>query len=184
MFFVNKIKITLFLALLSAPILTQPVWAANDAPYLIAQNDESPSQSDPNYNVDPTDSNFKDMAYIMDNLANSSLLSLWASEKEIRTAGEHFRGLHPLKTLSIIFMDAGIKANFAKAANGEGIAWTTFKEEYAKSLEEESNHHNLSDQMIDDFSKRTGIDESQIEPLLKSGQYDQFMDTLAHVAAQ
>lgn len=130
-----------------------------------------------NYYAPITQQEKDDLAYIINTLAKSSLLSIASSKSSLKKAGDRIDHLHPLKFLMGIFTDEELKANISAIKN-RGWVWDKFYDGIEGSLFEESKKNNIKAEFVMDFSRTIGINAQLILPSIKQKKWKEFVNIL------
>lgn len=124
-----------------------------------------------------TESEKKDIAYIVNTLGMSSLYSIKKAKSSLKNAGARIDHVHPLRFLMCVFTDEKMKASIA-AMEGRAWVWSEFVSGIAESLETEMNRGNMKSEFIADFSSKVGIDPNMITSSIESRHWTQLIVSL------
>lgn len=132
-----------------------------------------------NYSVATTDSEKKDIKYIVTTLGNSSLPSIATKKSALKKAGDRIDRVHPFKFLACIFTDEEMKAAMANM-QGRAWVWGEFLDGLSSSLSQESKLNNLQP-FIQDFANTLGINVSSINEIIQRQSWTTLVDTLIKI---
>jgi len=132
-----------------------------------------------NYNALPTESEKKDIAYVVNTLGMASLIKIASETSKVEKAGKRIDNVHPLRFLECIFTDEQMKASM-QAMRSRGWIWDKFSGGLKDALDTEYKKNNLA-QFINDFSSRVGINLQLIYPSVTTQQWSSFIDILITV---
>ncbi len=130
---------------------------------------------DYNHLVTPTEKN--DIAYIINTMGMSSLISIAAHRQDLKDAGARVDHIHPLRWLQTIFTDDQMKTSL-HAMRNRGWIWGEFFNGTKNSLEEESARNNMKPEYIQDFARNVNIDPALITPSIQARNWEQFIQIL------
>jgi hypothetical protein len=134
-----------------------------------------------NYNAEPTNAEKQDIRFIVLTLANRSVLAIAKEKDLVERAGDRIDHLHPLKFLKCIFTDDELKVGI-KNIREKSWLWSSFIEGLAVTLETESRIHNVTDEMIVEFSKQLSLQSHDMLQLAQKGAWEKMVDyMIAHV---
>jgi hypothetical protein len=115
----------------------------------------------------------KSLAYIIDILANESILGIGKERKELQRRGDKLEWLHPLQFLEIIFTDEKNKAGFEKInTRKEHLSWLgiNVKEGFyagiIRGMQDEYENDNLLP-WVDDFATTLGVNNKVKKALIE-----------------
>jgi hypothetical protein len=131
-----------------------------------------------NYYEGATDSDRKELYFIMKTLALKSLLELAKYKSKLEKAGEHIDHLHPLNFLAEIFSDEELKAYLHAIKKRGSYIWDKFFHGLTTTLNEESKLNNMSLPFLVDFSSRLGIDIQIIQIAYEKRDWNEFVKLL------
>lgn len=118
-----------------------------------------------------------DLHYILDTLAQASLLKIGKSKSSLKKAGDRIDHIHPLRFLLAIFSDEQLKADI-HAMRNRGWIWSEYMDGLSRTLNQEAQAGNLKPEFIQNFAATLGIDPNAITPLIQSSQWSALVDTL------
>ena len=126
------------------------------------------------YNADITP--YKaDIDYVITTLGTTGAMGLMFKKGELEKRGNQTAPVHPLAYLGYVFSNPQLKHLVGKMSRP---AWSRWKSDFAKSLEKASERGNMKEAYIADFSKKVGISEAKIKPLIEQKKWNQFIDLL------
>ncbi len=129
-----------------------------------------------NYAVPITESQKKDIAYIVNTLGMASLVKIAKERSSLKKAGDRLELIHPFHFVGTIFMDEQMKCSI-HALKSRGWVWSDFFEGINSSMTEESKNNNILP-FMHDFAARVGIDVNLISPSLEAGNWKEFVNVL------
>lgn len=131
-----------------------------------------------NYDAAVTPQQKKDIAYIIKNMADSSLTSLWKNKYELEKAGERIEGLHPLQFMYYVFSNEELKVGLHNIRTRGGWVAKEFFTGTNDSFSREYHLNNLTHEYVCDFSSRLGISPEHILPYVHQQKWDALIDKL------
>jgi hypothetical protein len=129
------------------------------------------------YYKDITSEEKNDIRFIVNSLANKSLISLAVYKSDLEAAGDRIDHIHPLRFLMTIFSDEELKVG-VRNIRGRGWIWNHFISGLKESLSTETNIDNMKTDFIEHFSQTLKINSSTLVPLIWRQDWDHFIDTL------
>lgn len=132
-----------------------------------------------NYSAGYTAAETADIAYIIRTLANSSLAKIKGAESSLKKAGDRIDHVHPLQFLVCVFTNEELKTCMR---NLQGRSWVW--KDFLKGLTESLSNENAKDNVIpfaEDFAAKVNVDLNQILPILQTGRWERFVNTLIDV---
>jgi hypothetical protein len=130
-----------------------------------------------NYSVEVTPEEKADIRFIVNTLANKSLISIALVKGELESAGDRIDHLHPLRFLMTIFTDEEMKAG-VRNIRGKGWMWNHFIGGVKESLATETRIGNVRAEQIHNFSQIVKINPNLIIPALSQQKWEEFVDLL------
>lgn len=129
-----------------------------------------------NYNIPVSASEKKDVAFVVNTLGMSSLLSIATSQSDLKAAGDRIDHLHPLRFLMCIFTDEQMKASM-QAMKDRSWVWVEFVNGVKNTMEYESSpeRNNIKPEFIYDFAAQVGINPDLIIPAINKHQWRQLV---------
>jgi hypothetical protein len=124
-----------------------------------------------------TDREKADIRFIVLTLANRSVLGIAKDKDAVEKAGDRIDHLHPLNFLLVVFSDDELKVGI-KNIREKGWIWSSFIEGVVMTLEVESRIGNLTDQMLQEFSKKVGVNIHDLQSFSKKGSWEKMVDYL------
>ncbi len=118
-----------------------------------------------------TDSDKKELYFIMKTLALKSLLELAKYKSKLEKSGDRIDHLHPLNFLAAIFTDEELKAYVHAIRKRGGMVWDKFIGGFSNTMDEEYRLDNLSMDLFHDFSHRVGIDSNLIASKVQNREW-------------
>lgn len=125
----------------------------------------------------PTENQRKDIAYIVRTLSETPYTKIMFYQSSLREAGNRVENVHPLNFLGVIFTDENLKAGVRNIRTKEWF-WKQFIGGTKRSLAEEAGRDNLTDQQLNDFAKRVGVDPQLLYKPVHQKQWDEFVEVL------
>lgn len=98
-----------------------------------------------------------ELYYILDTLANNSILSITYNRKSLEAAGLRIDHIHPLQALFEIFTDPKLKTNIKKIRQ-RSLVWNAISQDYAKELSIEHTKYNNVLPHLEYFATNIGVD--------------------------
>lgn len=129
------------------------------------------------YNKAVSSKEKKEISYIVNTLAKSSLAKIATSRSSLKKSGDKVDRVHPLRFLMCCFTDEELKAG-VHAIKERGWIWKEFFGGLSESLTEESSLNNLRIEQILDFAANVGINPNYIIAPIQQRQWSAFMDAL------
>lgn len=130
-----------------------------------------------NYDIQPTEKEKKAISFIVNTLANKSLMKIWKEKSALKKAGEKIHHLHPFRFLQHIFSEEDLKNDLKTIYKRNWVAGE-FKKGIYESLADERGKQNLTHEHIHDFAATLGINSDLIKPSIARGDWDDFVSTL------
>lgn len=130
------------------------------------------------YQLPVSESEKKDITFILKTLAQKSLASLWSYKSQLEYAGDRIDHLHPLRFLECIFTDNELKVYIYNIKKRGGWVWSEFIKGFKDSLQEESDIGNLKDEFLKDFVKKIGVELSLVYGVAQQQKWEDFVKTL------
>ena len=131
-----------------------------------------------NYNVQLSDSEEKDLHFILKTLALKSLIELAKYKSKLEKAGDRIDHVHPLNFLATVFSDEELKAYMHAIKKRGSFIWDKFINGLTDSLDEEYKSDNLKVEYLQDFSLRVGIDMGLIYPSVENRDWNDLVRQL------
>jgi hypothetical protein len=107
----------------------------------------------------------RDIAYIINTLGMSSLVTIATTQSSIKEAGDRIDHVHPLRFLISIFSDEKMKASIS-AMKGRRWVWGDFIQGLKESADCETSRGNMKPEFIQDFIIQLNLDPKEIAPLV------------------
>jgi len=117
------------------------------------------------------------LRYIILSLSNQKMLWLLAHEGELDRKGNSIDHMHPLDYWQTIFTDKEMIAAMHNIPNRSRV-WKKFISRSGDTLSEEHARGNLRPEQIRSFCRNVKVRYTQIEPLLRTKQWEKFVRTL------
>ncbi|MBJ7449738.1 MAG: hypothetical protein JHC93_05205 [Parachlamydiales bacterium] len=130
-----------------------------------------------NYYVTANAEQKKDIAYIVNTLADKTLPKILMSKSSLEAAGERISVIHPLQFLITIFTDEQLKVGIRNIKN-KPIVWKDFFGGFRDSIDEESKIGNILPEHIENFAKTLNLDPALIAPSIENRRWEELMDKL------
>jgi hypothetical protein len=125
-----------------------------------------------------TESEKKDLHFIMKTMATKSLTSLLKYKSQLEAAGERIDHIHPLRFLETVFSDEELKVYLHNIRKGNSWIKGEFFKGIKNSLQEEMNLGNLTDEMVFDFCFQFEIDPNLLLGHIHNHKWDDLIKTL------
>ena len=119
-----------------------------------------------------------DIKYIINTLANKSLIQLGLMKGSIDSAGDRIDHIHPLRFMEGIFTDEVCNVGIRNIKKRGGWVWSDFMSNTVSNFEEEMNHDNFHPDHVRDFAKKIKLDANLLLPLVEERKWSQFVETL------
>lgn len=136
-----------------------------------------------NYTQEITENELKDIKFILKTLAQKSLASLWGYKTQLEHAGDRVDHIHPLRFLQCIFSDDELIVYINNIKSRGSWVWSEFISGFKKSLQEEADQGNLTDEHFDDFVDSLDLDLNLVHAKIQKNEWENFIKILiANVA--
>lgn len=119
----------------------------------------------------------EDLHYILDTLAQASLIKIGKSKSSLKKAGDRIDHIHPLRFLLAIFSDEQLKADI-HAIRGRGWVWSEYLDGLSRTFTSELQAGNIKPEFIQNFAATLGVDANTISSLIHTTQWTALIDTL------
>lgn len=130
------------------------------------------------YNKETTQSNIKDILFILKSLSTKSIPWLLKNKSKLQAAGDRIDCIHPLRFLEVIFTDEELKAYLHNVRKRGGMVWSEYIGGIKESLKDEYSIDNLTKQMLLDFASNVGVNYSTLEPSFRKEKWEDFVKAL------
>jgi hypothetical protein len=137
--------------------------------------ERKPTKIPRSYDRSLTGSEKKDIALIVNTLAEKSLMSLWGYRTTLEEAGDRVNNVHPLSFFLYVFTDPHLKENMKGIKKRGGIVWGDFIGGMAESFVEESKRKNVTETQISDFAEKVKVPEKPLILLAKENKWSDFI---------
>lgn len=124
------------------------------------------------YYAQVTDTEMKDMRFILKTLAQKSLLSLWGYQTKLEEAGDRIDHIHPLRFLHSIFSNDEFIVYINNIEDRGGWVRDGFIDGFKQSFDEESDRNNLREEFLEDFSATFDLKFSTIRGKAKNRDWE------------
>lgn len=118
-----------------------------------------------------------DLTYILDTLAQASLLKIGKSKSSLKKAGDRIDHIHPLRFLLTIFSDEKLKADI-HAIRDRGWIWSEYIDGLSRTLNQEAQAGNLKPEFVQNFASTLGVDYNTVMHFIQSKQWTGLVDNL------
>lgn len=121
-----------------------------------------------------------DIRFIVNFLANHSILKIAAHRSDLEAAGDRIDQVHPLNFLAYVFCHEELKVCFHNIRS-KGWVWGDFIGGLKESLMTEAKNSNMKDEYVRDFSKKVSCQGSlypQIAPAVHEQNWNEFIHIL------
>lgn len=129
------------------------------------------------YTQPVTDSEKKDIVYIITSMANKPLTKLFKMKSSLESAGDRINHVHPLRFLECVFTDEELKVGI-RNIKGRGWVWSDFYGGLKDSLHEESLKDNMRDEFIADFCLNINIGIDIVNDAIQQRRWSDFLTLL------
>lgn len=154
-----------------------PKEALNQNPSLVVRPLKAPSLNAPrDFYTQITEQERRDIRYLLDYLAHSSLFSISTSKKSLQKIAKQLDHLHPLHVLSVIYTDPELLSFLHKIRN-RTLVWSELFDEYSDSLNEESNFGNIVSH-AEEFANSIHIHPFHISSAMHERNWKEFFEIL------
>lgn len=136
----------------------------------------SKSHPQRHYHTPPTASEKADIAYIVNTLANMSLLKIKGEESSLKRAGDRIHGVHPLQFLTHVFTNEELKVSM-RNLKGRSWVWKEFLSGITDTLKYEHSQGAILPHSKH-FANKIEVDINLILPHIQNGKWDKFIETL------
>jgi hypothetical protein len=133
-----------------------------------------------NYNSYVTLTEKTDIAYIINTLSKSKLITLMHLKKNLELAGDRINHVHPLRFLMTIFLDEELKVGLRNIRTN-GWVWNDFMKGLRDSFNEEFARMNMREEYVRDFTSTLRVRMEDILPLIHNAKWDQLVDVLINI---
>ncbi len=121
-----------------------------------------------------TDSEKKDMRYVLDTLANSSLAYIIYAQSSLKKVVKRIDHIHPLQVLVTICNDRELIAWLHKI-RGRDLVWKDLFDTYSSTLDHESDFDNVLPH-AEDFGSLIDLDAIYMRPAWQNRDWNGFFD--------
>jgi len=129
-----------------------------------------------NYDLALTEQNKTDIAFIVNSLANSSLIKLGIIKSKLEDAGDRLDPVHTLQFIACIFSNEELKASMQNLEKSSYV-WKKFIKGLSDSLTEDDALNNVLVH-AQDFANKVGIDVNLVLSSIKAGQWESLVKVL------
>ncbi len=172
-FILQKFIIAIF-AILS--ISTLHAETEDDQPFTLNFRQSRALHSPRDYHLRMTAAEKEDLRYMLDILANYSMISIGFKKFSIEAAGNRIVHIHPLRTFIEMLNDPENNVNLHKIRLRSTI-WNSMSQTYWDVLEQENGYGNVLIH-VRDFSAALNVDSSYLQPTLQEGDWTEFFELL------
>ncbi len=137
--------------------------------------EKKPTKIPRSYDRPLTQNEKKDIALIVNILAEKSLMSLWGYRTTLEEAGDRVNNVHPLEFFLYVFTEPHLKENLKAIKKRGGIVWGDFIGGMAESFVEENRRKNVTEAHINHFAEKVGVDAKTLWPLAKENKWQEFI---------
>lgn len=130
-------------------------------------------QAPRDYSAKLSETEKKDISYIITTLANSSYMSLAFKEGSLKQAGNRIENVHPLKLLQYIFSDPKLKKSVKRV---QGTPWRRFVSDTARSLDKEAQLGNMKESYLKEYSDAVGVNEGLLNSSVQNNNWEEFIN--------
>jgi len=127
------------------------------------------------YSKSLTDKEKQDITFIITTLSEHSLIGLWGYEKDLKAAGAQLEHVHPLRHLGYVFSTPDLTAKTQKI---DRYPWKRYARDFRKPLGLALKQGKMDQAVLEDFSKRVGIDKEILQPYVDKQDWVGFVNTL------
>ncbi len=124
-----------------------------------------------------TDSQVKDMCFIVMTLGNEPLLKLKQYKNDLESAGDRLDSVHPLNFWKTIFSDEKTISAMHSIKHRKKV-WKSFIKGMGKSLQLAFDANNLKPEYITDFATHLEIDPAAIQPFITKNDWEELAKQL------
>ena len=123
----------------------------------------SSNQTDinPFYSLNISDSDKKTLYWVIHTVAKTNPLKLGIKQREVRKKAAKVEHLHPLRSLSYIMGEGGLRGDMQKIKKSS-FKWNNFIDEYSSRLSRQASNNNLM-QYVPGFAHSLGINAQVIQ---------------------
>lgn len=125
-----------------------------------------------------SNSEYKDLRFILKTLATKSLASLWGYKSQLEYAGDRIDHIHPLQFLATVFCHEELKAYIHAIRKRGSWVWGEFIKGLRQSLQEEAEKGNISDEEIRNFVDRVELDAQLVYEHIQNGSWEKLVKVL------
>lgn len=118
------------------------------------------------------------LKYILENLAQKSLLKLLTIQGKLKERGARLDHIHPLAFFMGIMSHSNLRDNFIQLRNKGNKAWKEFIKGAVDSFNTEKRGSNINDHHIERFCEKAGKDPHFIRHLMHTENWDEFFKHL------
>ena len=118
----------------------------------------------PSFKIQATSNQKKDVAYIVNTLAQHSSFSLLKYKNDLEEAGDRVRSVPPFVFFAIVLTNGSTKANLKKLSQKRGTPYKRFCSGFTKEFQNEATKP-CFDKTFDGFCKSTKLDTKKMKPI-------------------
>lgn len=131
------------------------------------------------YETRMTDSEKMDLHYILDTLANSSMMTIGFKKKYVEQASSRIAHIHPLRIMIEMLNDPINNVNLHRIRQ-RSMIWSALSEQYAETLDEENNLGNVMPHLFD-FCHELNIAPSYVQAAFEKAAWDEVFELLLEI---
>ena len=132
-------------------------------PLLLCSNTEDAHLSF--YSLYLSESDKKNIHFIIHSLAKYSVIKLGVKNKEIRKKGDAVEHVHPLRFLGYIFGEGGLRDDMRRIRKSS-YKWNNFMDNFSNRLNKEASQDNLR-RFVPGFAHALGVNPAAISSLIE-----------------
>lgn len=129
------------------------------------------------YQVGVTDTEIKDIRFIVTTLGNVPILKLKNYKNALESAGDRVDHVHPLNFWKAIFTDKEM-ISAMHSIRRRTLVWKKFMTGMGKSLQEEKDHKNLRPEFVEEFCQKLGVPYNAVNIQLSNSNWKGFVRVL------
>lgn len=118
----------------------------------------------PFYSLYISDTDKQTIHWVIHTIAKNNPVKLGLNQKEIRKKGDKIQHVHPLRFLSFVMGEGGLRSDMHKIKKS-GFKWNNFIKDYSNRLSREASSNNLN-AYVPGFAHSLAVDEQTIQSMI------------------
>lgn len=119
---------------------------------------------DPFYSLYISDTDKRTIYWVIHTIAKSNVVKLGLNQKEVRKRGDQIRHVHPLRFLSYVMGEGGMRGDMQKIKKSS-FKWNNFIKDYSSRLSREAANNNLN-AFVPGFADSLSLDTQVIQSII------------------